>query len=108
MAILFCGSWNQARQSDPWRSLSFVGLVLHRIDPRFGAVVGASGNSWVETVEAFLPLPKYPAVQAPIADKLEISEETVKSHMRKILSKLGANDRTHAVAIALKRGIIEI
>jgi len=43
-----------------------------------------------------------------IADKLEISEETVKAHMRKILSKLGANDRTHAVAIALKRGIIEI
>ena len=43
-----------------------------------------------------------------IADKLEISEETVKAHMRKILSKLGANDRTHAVAIAVKRGIIEI
>jgi DNA-binding NarL/FixJ family response regulator len=43
-----------------------------------------------------------------IADNLNISEETVKAHMRKILSKLGANDRTHAVAIALKRGIIEI
>ena len=43
-----------------------------------------------------------------IADKLEISQETVKAHMRKILSKLGASDRTHAVAIALKRGIIEI
>ena len=43
-----------------------------------------------------------------IANNLEISEETVKAHMRKILSKLGANDRTHAVAIALKRGIIEI
>ena len=43
-----------------------------------------------------------------IADKLEISEETVKAHMKKILSKLGASDRTHAVAIALKRGIIEI
>jgi len=43
-----------------------------------------------------------------IADNLEISEETVKAHMRKILSKLGANDRTHAVAIGLKRGIIEI
>jgi DNA-binding NarL/FixJ family response regulator len=43
-----------------------------------------------------------------IADKLEISEETVKAHMKKILSKLGANDRTHAVAIALKRGIIDI
>jgi len=43
-----------------------------------------------------------------IALNLEISEETVKAHMRKILAKLGANDRTHAVAIALKRGIIEI
>lgn len=43
-----------------------------------------------------------------IADKLEISEETVKSHMRKILSKLGVNDRTHAVSVALERSIIEI
>ena len=43
-----------------------------------------------------------------IADNLGISDETVKAHIRKILSKLGANDRTHAVAIALKRGIIEI
>lgn len=43
-----------------------------------------------------------------IADHLCISEETVRSHMRNILSKLGANDRTHAVTIALKRGIIDI
>ena len=43
-----------------------------------------------------------------IADHLFISEETVKAHMRSILSKLGANDRTHAVTIALKRGIIDI
>jgi DNA-binding NarL/FixJ family response regulator len=43
-----------------------------------------------------------------IADLLKISEETVKAHMRSILSKLGANDRTHAVTIALKRGIINI
>jgi two-component system, NarL family, response regulator len=43
-----------------------------------------------------------------IADHLEISEETVKAHMRRILSKLGANDRTHAVAIAVKRGIIDL
>ncbi|HMG32941.1 MAG TPA: response regulator transcription factor [Blastocatellia bacterium] len=42
------------------------------------------------------------------ADHLGISEETVKAHMKSILSKLGANDRTHAVTIALKRGIIEI
>ncbi|MBV8860191.1 MAG: response regulator transcription factor [Acidobacteria bacterium] len=43
-----------------------------------------------------------------VALRLNISEETVKAHMRSILSKLGANDRTHAVTIALKRGIIEI
>jgi len=43
-----------------------------------------------------------------IADILAISEETVKAHVSSILSKLGANDRTHAVTIALKRGIIEL
>ena len=43
-----------------------------------------------------------------VAQRLSISEETVKAHMRSILSKLGANDRTHAVTIAVKRGIIEI
>ena len=43
-----------------------------------------------------------------VADQLAISEETVKAHMRSILSKLGASDRTHAVTIAVKRGIIDI
>jgi DNA-binding NarL/FixJ family response regulator len=43
-----------------------------------------------------------------IASQLSISEETVKSRVKNILSKLGANDRTQAVTIALKRGIIEL
>jgi len=43
-----------------------------------------------------------------IADRLAITEETVKSRVRCILSKLGANDRTHAAMIGLKRGIIEL
>ncbi|HMK22806.1 MAG TPA: response regulator transcription factor [Terriglobales bacterium] len=43
-----------------------------------------------------------------IADKLCISDETVKGHVSSILSKLGANDRTHAVTLALKRGIIDL
>lgn len=43
-----------------------------------------------------------------IADQLSITEETVKSRVKNILSKLGANDRTHAVMIGLKRGIIEL
>jgi len=42
-----------------------------------------------------------------IAAQLSISEETVKGQVRNILSKLGANDRTHAAMIGLKRGIIE-
>jgi DNA-binding NarL/FixJ family response regulator len=43
-----------------------------------------------------------------IAAKLSLTEETVKSHLRSILAKLSANDRTHAVAIGLKRGIIDL
>ena len=43
-----------------------------------------------------------------IAGQLSIGEETVKSHVTNILAKLGANDRTHAVTLALKRGIIEL
>ena len=43
-----------------------------------------------------------------IADHLSIGEATVKSHVTNILSKLGANDRAHAVVIGLKRGIIEL
>jgi DNA-binding NarL/FixJ family response regulator len=42
-----------------------------------------------------------------VADRLVISEDTVKGHMRSILSKLNANDRTHAVMIAVRRGFIE-
>jgi DNA-binding NarL/FixJ family response regulator len=43
-----------------------------------------------------------------IADQLSITEDTVKGHVKNILSKLGANDRTHAVTIAFRRGIIEL
>lgn len=43
-----------------------------------------------------------------VASLLGISEDTVKAHMKSILAKLRANDRTHAVTIALKRGIIDV
>lgn len=43
-----------------------------------------------------------------IADQLSIGEATVRTHVGNILSKLGANDRTHAVTIGLSRGIIEL
>ena len=43
-----------------------------------------------------------------IAELLSIGEATVRTHVGNILSKLGANDRTHAVTIGLSRGIIEL
>ena len=43
-----------------------------------------------------------------VAAQLSISEDTVKAHMKNIMSKLGANDRTHAVTIALKRGMLDV
>ena len=42
-----------------------------------------------------------------IADLLKIAEDTVKVHVKHVLAKLGANHRTHAVTVGLKRGIIE-
>jgi DNA-binding NarL/FixJ family response regulator len=42
-----------------------------------------------------------------IAVELSVSEATIKAHMKSIMAKLGANDRTHAVTIALKRGFFE-
>ena len=43
-----------------------------------------------------------------IADRLAVTEDTVKGRVKNILSKLGANDRTHAAIIGLKRGIIAL
>jgi DNA-binding NarL/FixJ family response regulator len=43
-----------------------------------------------------------------IGERLFISEETVKVHIKHIMEKLGANDRTQAVAIAVRRGIIQL
>ena len=42
-----------------------------------------------------------------VASDLAISEETVKGHMKNILSKLQANDRTHAILIAFRRGVLD-
>ena len=43
-----------------------------------------------------------------IATQLSVTEDAVKGQVRNILAKLGANDRTHAVTIALKRGFLEL
>jgi len=43
-----------------------------------------------------------------IAEKLSIAEDTVKAHIKRIMEKLGARDRTQAVSIAVQRGIIQL
>src|ERR1700761_2085194 len=43
-----------------------------------------------------------------IAGQLSLNEETVKGHVKNILAKLGVNDRTHAVTLGLRRGIIDL
>jgi DNA-binding NarL/FixJ family response regulator len=43
-----------------------------------------------------------------IADQLAIAETTVNFHIKNLIDKLGANDRTHAVMIAVRRGLIEL
>ena len=43
-----------------------------------------------------------------IADRLSISENTVNFHIKNLVDKLGANDRTHAVTIAVRRGLLQI
>jgi DNA-binding NarL/FixJ family response regulator len=43
-----------------------------------------------------------------ISQRLSINEETTKTHVKNILAKLGAKDRTHAVSLGLKRGIISL
>ena len=42
-----------------------------------------------------------------VADQLSITEDTVKGHLKNILLKLGANDRTHAVTLAISRGFLD-
>jgi DNA-binding CsgD family transcriptional regulator len=43
-----------------------------------------------------------------LAIRLQINEGTAKTHVKNILAKLRANDRTHAVTLALRRGIIQL
>ena len=43
-----------------------------------------------------------------VAEALSISEETIKTHVKNTMAKLNANDRTHAVTIAIQRGYISI
>jgi DNA-binding NarL/FixJ family response regulator len=67
----------------------------------------AADEDWSPTDLDILRLIAAGNANKQIAAQLSTTEDTVKGRIRKILSRLGANDRTHAAMIGLKRGIIE-
>jgi len=71
-------------------------------------LVGSARNDLTPREVDVLQLIAVGQANKQIADQLSIGEASVKSHVANILSKLGANDRAHAVTIGLKRGIIEL
>jgi DNA-binding NarL/FixJ family response regulator len=81
-----------------------------RVDPSVAAEIAHhSGDEVLSAREiAVLTLAALGNSNKRIAVHLTITEETVKAHMRTILGKLNANDRTHAVTIGLTRGIIHM
>jgi DNA-binding NarL/FixJ family response regulator len=87
-----------------------VHVGQRRIPPEIAAVLAdhATDDALTEREIDVLRLIAMGNANKQIADRLSIGEATVKSHVTNILSKLGANDRTHAVTIGLQRGIIAL
>ncbi len=81
------------------------GYVDPALMPAF--VTGKEGELLTPREREILQLLSEGMSNADVAGKLYISQETVKSHVRHILSKLEADTRTHAVAIALREAIID-
>jgi len=81
-----------------------------RVSPELAAEIAdhAADNALTPREVGVLYLVAGGNANKQIAARLFLTEETVKAHIRSILGKLGANDRTHAVAIGIKRGIIEL
>jgi DNA-binding NarL/FixJ family response regulator len=83
---------------------------LKRIQPEVAAeLAGCLGEEGLSARELeVLALIAAGKANKSIAAILSITEETTKGHVKNILAKLRANDRTHAVTLALRRGIIQI
>jgi DNA-binding NarL/FixJ family response regulator len=81
-----------------------------RVDPTIAAEIAHhSGDEPLSSREIdVLKLAALGNSNKRIAARLSITEETVKAHMRTVLAKLNANDRTHAVTLGLSRGIIQL
>jgi DNA-binding NarL/FixJ family response regulator len=79
------------------------------IPPQIAAMIAEHATDAILTAQEVNVLREIAAGSSnrQIGAALGITESTVKSHVRSLMAKLGANDRAHAVMIALKRGILE-
>jgi two-component system, NarL family, response regulator len=97
-------------RKDLLETIRAVHSGIKRVHPEVAAEIAAHAADDVLTAREIEVLSLIAQGQANklVADKLSITEETVKGHVKNVLSKLGAKDRTHAVMIGLKRGIIQL
>jgi DNA-binding NarL/FixJ family response regulator len=97
-------------RKDLLETIRAVHAGIKRIHPEVASEIAAHAADDALTIREIEVLSLIATGKANklIADALSISEETVKGHVKNILSKLDASDRTHAVTLALKRGIIEL
>lgn len=127
--IVLASARNEARARLALRAGAFAyvlkGLMRHELLKTIRILRRKRGDTHGLHVRARAPVPGAPPLlskreievlsriatghsNAGIAACLSVSEETVKGHVKNILSKLNANDRAHAVALGLKRAIIEL
>jgi DNA-binding NarL/FixJ family response regulator len=108
------GAWGYLLKSDLRKDLLDTIRLVHaghrRVTPTAASAVAehAADDVLSERELDVLRLIAAGNANKMVASHLSITEETVKGHVKNILAKLRANDRTHAVTIAIRRGIIEL
>jgi DNA-binding NarL/FixJ family response regulator len=97
-------------RKDLLETIRLVHGGARRVDPGVAEQIAlsAQGDALSEREIDVLSLIAAGKSNKELALELSISEETAKTHVRSILAKLGAQDRTHAVTLALRRGIIHL
>lgn len=96
-------------RTDLINTIRLVHAGQRRIPPEIAATIAEHAGEEYLTVRELAVLESIAMGKSNkiIADDLKLSVHTVKGHVQSILAKLEASDRTHAVVIAIKRGIIE-
>jgi len=108
------GAWGYVLKSMPQDELLAVIRSVHagkrQVPPEVAAVLAEHlGEEDLSPRELqVLQLIRDGCKNKQIADQLSISENTVNFHIKNIVDKLGANDRTHAVTIAVRRGLLPL